>query len=69
MTKESGEGQDDRQKAWDKYLAYTKLGGSDTWVNMLKKADLASPFDGTTLKDIAEKAHDYLSAFDLSDIR
>lgn len=61
--------QDDRQRAWDKYLAYTKLGGSDTWVNMLKEADLSSPFDGTTLKDIAEKAHAYLCAFDLGDIR
>ena len=49
-------------------MAYTEQGGSDTWTNMLKRAGLASPFDGNTLKEICEKAGQYLDAYDLSGI-
>ncbi|WP_209451823.1 M3 family oligoendopeptidase [Lactimicrobium massiliense] len=60
--------QKDEKTAWNTYMAYTEQGGSDTWTNMLKKAGLASPFDGSTLKDICEKAGQYLDAYDLSGI-
>lgn len=59
---------EDLHAAWKKYMDYTSLGGSDTWTNLLKKAELNSPFDGTTLKDIAATAEEYLNAFDLSGI-
>lgn len=59
---------DDLHAAWKKYMDYTSLGGSDTWTNLLKKAELKSPFDGTTLKDIAAKAEEYLDSFDMSRI-
>lgn len=58
--------QDDLHAAWEKYMDYTAMGGSDTWTSMLKKAGLSSPFEGTTLKDIAAKAEKYLSGFDMS---
>lgn len=61
--------QDDIHAAWKKYVDYTALGGSDTWTNMLKKADLPSPFEGTTLKDICAKAEKYLSEFDMSELQ
>ena len=60
--------QKDEKTAWNTYMAYTEQGGSDTWTNMLKKAGLASPFDGSTLKDICEKAGQYLDTYDLSGI-
>ena len=60
--------QKDEKTAWNTYMAYTEQGGSDTWTNMLKKAGLASPFDGNTLKEICEKAGQYLDAYDLSGI-
>ena len=60
--------QDDIHSAWQKYMDYTKLGGSDTWTNMLKKAGLESPFEGTTLKDICSKAEKYLSEFNMSEL-
>lgn len=52
--------QEDRSKAWEKYMNYTKLGGSDTWVNMLKRADLDSPLESGTLHSVAEKAGKWL---------
>ncbi len=60
--------QEDRVKAWDKYMEYTKLGGSDTWTNMLAQSNLDSPFVGDTLKNICAKAAKYLEDFDLTGI-
>lgn len=60
--------QDDIQSAWDRYMAYTEQGGSKTFTDLLKGADLRSPFDEDTLKDVCEKVQKYLDEFDLSDI-
>ena len=60
--------QEDIHKAWDKYMEYTSLGGSDTWTNMLKTSHLSSPFEGDTLKEICEKVQEYLDNYDLTDI-
>ena len=60
--------QEDIHKAWDKYMEYTSLGGSDTWTNMLKTSHLSSPFEGDTLKEICEKVQKYLDNYDLTDI-
>lgn len=58
--------QQDLHKAWEKYLEYTRLGGSDTWTNMLKASDLDSPFEEETLKGICAKVQEYLDHFDTS---
>lgn len=61
--------QEDRQKAWDYYMAYTEQGGTKTFTNLLKDAGLPSPFDESTLKDVCKKAEKFLNEFDLSDIQ
>ena len=52
--------QEDPQKAWQKYMNYTRLGGSDTWLNMLKKANLDSPLESDTLRNVSTKAAQWL---------
>lgn len=52
--------QDDMPKAWEKYMKYTRMGGSDTWVNMLERAELDSPLESDTLHNVAEKAGKWL---------
>ena len=60
--------QEDRDNAWSHYLAYTRQGGSQTFRDLLKNADLPSPFEEETLRGICEAAAAYLDAFDLSGI-
>ena len=60
--------QDNRQAAWDKYMTYLTQGGSDTVLNMLKRADIASPFEEETLKSVCETAKKWLDSFDLTGI-
>ena len=52
--------QDDMAEAWKKYMKYTRMGGSDTWVNMLERAELDSPLESDTLHNVAEKAGKWL---------
>ena len=60
--------QKDRKDAWEHYMAYTKQGGSRTFVELLKNADLATPFDEECLKGVCETAKQWLNDFDLSGI-
>ncbi|MCR5794834.1 MAG: M3 family oligoendopeptidase [Solobacterium sp.] len=61
--------QEDIDNAWKHYMAYTRMGGSKVFTDLLKNADLESPFDGDTLKHVCEKAADYLANYDLDGIR
>lgn len=61
--------QKDLPSAWKKYMAYTRQGGSDTWINMLKNAGLDSPFESDTLQNVAAEAGRWLRDFDITDIR
>lgn len=61
--------QEDTEKAWEKYMAYSKKGGSLSFTELLAHADLGSPFEPETLKAVAEKAAEYLKNFDLSQIK
>ncbi len=61
--------QEDKDKAWEKYMAYSKKGGSMSFTDLLVHADLGSPFEPETLKAVAEKASEYLKNFDLSEIK
>jgi len=58
--------QEDKDNAWNHYMAYTKLGGTKTFTDLLKSANLSSPFEGNCLKDICSKAKESLEKFDLS---
>ncbi len=60
--------QADKDDAWRHYLAYTELGGSKVFTELLKTAGLDSPFDEACLRGVCEKAKAYLDAFDLRGI-
>lgn len=61
--------QENPESAWNHYMAYTKQGGSDTFTNLLKKADLNSPFEENTLKEICKKVDAFLSNYDLAGVK
>ena len=58
----------DLPSAWKKYMAYTAQGGTNTFTDLLKNADLTSPFDEACLRGVCETAADYLKSFDMSGI-
>ena len=58
----------DYDDAWAHYMAYTRLGGSKVFTDLLKEAGLDSPFEEETLKSVCEKAQAWLDAYDLSGI-
>ena len=60
--------QKDRKDAWKHYMAYTLQGGSRTFTDLLKNADLKSPFEEETLKSVCRQAEEYLDKFDLTGI-
>ena len=60
--------QKDPEDAWKHYMAYTKQGGSRTFVELLKNADLKTPFDEECLKEVCETATKWLESFDLTGI-
>ncbi|MCQ2555161.1 MAG: M3 family oligoendopeptidase [Clostridia bacterium] len=55
--------QKDYKGAWDKYMKYTMQGGSKTFTELLKNADMVSPFEGSCLKDVCETAGKWLDNF------
>lgn len=59
---------DDRDNAWEHYMAYTRQGGSRTFTDLLANAGLQSPFDEACLRGVCKKAHDWLCGFDLTGI-
>ncbi len=61
--------QKDRKLAWERYMAYTRQGGSRTFTELLKNADLDSPFDEKCLRETCEAAGVWLDRFDLSGIQ
>ena len=60
--------QKDRENAWKHYMAYTVQGGSRTFVDLLKHADLVTPFDEACLREVCETATRWLNDFDLTGI-
>ncbi len=60
--------QEDQPKAWERYMAYTGLGGSKVFTELLDTAGLTSPFDEACLRDVCAAARDWLDAFDLTGI-
>ena len=60
--------QKDLPDAWAHYMAYTKEGGSKTFTDLLKHAELDTPFDEACLRAVCEEANKWLSEFDLNGI-
>ncbi len=60
--------QEDRKKAWDRYMAYTRQGGSRTFTELLANAGLVSPFDEACLKTVCSAAEKWLEGYDMTGI-
>ncbi len=59
---------EDLPDAWKHYMAYTVQGGSRTFTDLLKNADLESPFEAHCLSSVCDKARAYLDNYDLTGI-
>ena len=60
--------QEDFDNAWKHYMAYTRLGGTKTFTDLLEAAEMVSPFDETCLRTVCERANEWLSDYDLEGI-
>ena len=60
--------QKDRKEAWERYMAYTRQGGSEVFTTLLKNAGLESPFDENCLRTVCETAKSWLDHYDLTGI-
>ena len=60
--------QKDKDDAWKHYMAYTLQGGSRTFTDLLRNADLVTPFDENCLKLVCETASKWLEDFDMTGI-
>ena len=60
--------QKDEANAWKHYMAYTTQGGSRTFVDLLKNADLTTPFDEACLREVCETANKWLESYDMTGI-
>ena len=58
----------DQDNAWKHYMAYAKQGGSRVFTELLKNADLDSPFEETCLRGVCETAKAWLGSYDLTGI-
>lgn len=56
--------QQDSKQAWSDYLRLCKAGGSSTFLELLKVANLRSPFDDGCVKSVANEAFSHLNAID-----
>ena len=52
----------DAKAAWEKYLAFVKLGGTKTFLDLVASAGMRSPFEDGCLKDIAKETKDWLDS-------
>ncbi|MBQ3480789.1 MAG: M3 family oligoendopeptidase [Oscillospiraceae bacterium] len=60
--------QKDPADAWEHYMAYTRQGGSRSFVELLEHAGLRTPFDEECLRSVCETATTWLAGFDLTGI-
>lgn len=54
------------EKAWESYMKLCKLGGSKSFLELLKEANLQSPFIDGTVKFVTSKLKKWLDEFDHS---
>ena len=55
---------EDREKAWQDYLNLCKLGGSKSFFELMKSANLKNPFEEGTLASVIPKIKEYLDNVD-----
>ena len=54
----------DKDNAWEHYMAYTRHGGSEVFTKLLADAGMQSPFDEACMRGVCESAAKWLDAFD-----
>ena len=57
-----------RQNAWKHDMAYTVQGGSRTFTELVKNANLPTPFDEACFRGVCETAARWLDTFDQTGI-
>ncbi len=57
---------EDREDAWQRYLAFVKKGGTETFKGLIAGANIETPFGEEALKKIAKAAQEFLDGFDSS---
>ena len=55
---------EDREKAWQDYLNLCKLGGSKSFFELMKSANLKNPFKEGTIAAVIPKIKEYLDSID-----
>lgn len=58
--------QENHQKAWQDYYALCKVGGSKSFLDLLKVANLKNPFEEGTVKQATKPLEEWLDKFDVS---
>ena len=61
-------GQRSGEEAWEKYMAYTRQGGTRVFTELLQNAGLDSPFDEKCLRGVCETARAWLDGYDMTGI-
>ena len=59
---------ENRGAAWEKYLRYTRLAGTKTFIGLIEAAGLKTPFEDDTLRAVCEKAAQWFDTFDTAGI-
>jgi oligoendopeptidase F len=59
---------EDKEKAWDTYVKLCKLGGTKSFLNLLKAVGLQNPFKNGTIKKVVKPLSEYLNTFDDSNM-
>jgi len=52
---------ENRKEAWEDYLKICKIGGSQSFLEILKAGNLESPFEESTINSVASKIKEYLN--------
>lgn len=55
---------DDRKKTWNDYMNICKVGGSQSFLEILKTGNLQSPFEEKTIKSVSLQIKNYLDKID-----
>ena len=55
---------EDKEKAWNTYVKLCKLGGTKSFLNLLKEVGLQNPFKKGTIKKVVKPLNEYLNTFD-----
>lgn len=55
---------EDRKKAWDDYLNICSVGGSQSFLDIIKTGNLKSPFEEETIRSVIEPVKSFLDSVD-----